>query len=96
VSRKASKTITSQMNLVYLPAIFLLYLNHKLKFDASVSTAIFHFNELISFIATIFGAVVADSLLGLHKTITWMTLVFSIGSCIVSFGAIELLNLPAR
>lgn len=77
-----------------ISAILLLYLNRKLNFDPSISTAIFHTNELLAYFATIFGAIIADSWLGLFKTITWMTLVFSIGSFLVTLGAIEVLNLP--
>lgn len=71
-------------------------MNQKLKFDSSESTAIYHTNELVGLLATILGAVVADSWLGLYKTITTMKLVFSVGALIISFGAIELFNLPAR
>jgi dipeptide/tripeptide permease len=75
-------------------AVLLLYFNRKLGFDPSISTAFYHAYELLDYFATIFGAVVADSYLGLYKTITLMSLLFSIGSVVVSLTAIELLNLP--
>jgi dipeptide/tripeptide permease len=65
-----------------------------LNFDPSISTAIFHTNELLAYFATILGAIIADSWWGLFKTITWMSLVFSVGSVFVSLGAIEVLQLP--
>lgn len=80
--------------LLKLPAVLVLYLNRKLNFDQSISTAIFHTNELLAYLFTIFGAVIADSWLGLFKTITLMSLVFSVGSVIVGVAAIEVLNLP--
>lgn len=72
----------------------MLYLNRKLNFDPSSSTAIFHTNELLAYGFTIVGAIIADSWWGHFKTILWMSLVFTVGSVIVSLGAIELLNLP--
>lgn len=72
----------------------MLYLNRKLNFDPSSSTAIYHTNELLAYGFTIVGAIIADSWWGHFKTILWMSLVFTAGSLIVSVGAIQLLNLP--
>lgn len=77
-----------------LSAILALYLHRKLNFDPSTSTAIFHTNELLAYAFTIIGAIIADSWLGLFKTILWMSLVFAVGGAVVSVGSIELLNLP--
>lgn len=74
--------------------ILLLFLNRKLNFDQNISSAIFHLNELLGFLIPIFGAIIADSWLGLYKTITWMSLVFALGCLTVSVCAIEALNLP--
>lgn len=75
-------------------AILVLYLNRKLDFDPSLSTALFHTNELLAYGFTIFGAIIADSWWGHFKTILWMSLIFAAGSVIVSVGSIELLHLP--
>ncbi|XP_037045545.1 peptide transporter family 1-like isoform X2 [Bradysia coprophila] len=75
-------------------AILVLYLNRKLSFDPSLSTALFHTNELLAYGFTIFGAIIADSWWGHFKTILWMSLVFAVGSVIVSVGSIEQLHLP--
>lgn len=77
-----------------LLGIFLLFLNRKLNFDRNISTAIFHVHELLGFLIPIFGAIIADSWLGIYKTIKWMSLVFAAGSLIVSVCAVEALNLP--
>lgn len=61
-----------------------------------MSTALFHTNELLSYFFPIIGAVIADSYWGLFKTLTIMSFVFAVGIAIVSIGAIETLNLPAR
>lgn len=75
-------------------AVLVLYLNRKLNFDPSISTAIFHTNELLAYLATILGAIIADSYLGIFKTISWMSMVFAVGCLVVSLSAIEALNLP--
>jgi dipeptide/tripeptide permease len=71
----------------------LLFLNRKLNFDIDVSTAIYHANEFLSFVIPIFGAIIADSYLGLYRTIKWMSLVFASGCMIVSVCTIEILKL---
>lgn len=73
-------------------AILVLYLNRKLNPDTS--TAIFHTNELLAYLFPIFGAIVADSWWGHFKTISWMLLLFTIGSIIVFVGSIDTLPLP--
>jgi dipeptide/tripeptide permease len=75
-------------------AILALYLNRKLDFDPSTSTAFFHLNELLAYSFTIVGAIVADSWLGMLRTLLWTSLVYSVGSLIIAVGAIEPLNLP--
>lgn len=75
-------------------AILLLYFNRKLNFDPSISTAMYHTNELLAYSFTIIGAIIADSWLGLFHTILWMILVFSIGNAVVAVAAVEVLNLP--
>lgn len=75
-------------------AILALYLHRKLHFDQSASTAIYHSVELLAYSFTIVGAIIADSWFGIYRTILSMTLVFAVGTAIVAFTAIELLNLP--
>lgn len=86
-------TNKSSINLL-IAGILALYLHRKLNFDPSTSTAIFHTNELLAYAFTIIGAIIADSWLGLFKTILWMSLVFAVGGAVVAIGSIELLNLP--
>jgi solute carrier family 15 oligopeptide transporter 1 len=44
----------------------------------------------------LFGAIIADSLLGKFRTILYLSLVYALGSWIVTIGAINILHLPAR
>jgi dipeptide/tripeptide permease len=71
-----------------------LYFNRKLNFDPSTSTAIFHTNELLAYAFTIVGAIIADSWLGLFKTISLMLPIFAVGSLIVTIASVEPLSLP--
>lgn len=73
----------------------MLYLNRKLNFDESTSTAILHTNESLVYFFTIVGAVIGDSWWGNFKTIAGMMVVYSFGLGIVTIAAVESLHLPA-
>jgi solute carrier family 15 oligopeptide transporter 1 len=74
--------------------VLLLFLHKKLGFDQATSTALFHTNEFLSYFFPIFGAIIADSFLGLFKTLTIMSFVFACGSIVISISGIEPLHLP--
>lgn len=71
-------------------------MNQKLNFDSDASTAIFHANEFILYFFSIIGAIIADSWLGLYKTISLMTLLLSVGAGIVSIVSIDVFQLPIK
>jgi len=71
-----------------------LFFHQKLGFDKSVSTALFHTYEFFVFSFTLVGAIVADNWLGLYKTLVSMSLVYAVGTAIISIGSIEPLDLP--
>jgi dipeptide/tripeptide permease len=77
-------------------AILAIFLNQKLGFNSDESTAIFHANEFLLYFFTIIGAIIADSWLGLFKTISMMTLLFSIGAGTVAIATIDSLELPIK
>lgn len=79
---------------LHYAAILALYLNRKLNFDQSTSTAIYHAYELLAYSIPIVGAIIADSWLGVFKTILWMSLVFSVGCTVVAVTAIEPMQIP--
>lgn len=81
------------MNLKF-PAILALFLHRKLNFDPDMSTALYHTYEFLIYFFTIIGAIIAESWLGLFKTITSMSFVYAVGAGIVSFGTIESFGLP--
>lgn len=56
----------------------------------------YHTYEFLIYFTTIFGAIIAESWLGLFKTIASMNLMYAFGAGIVSVGAIEVLGLPIK
>ncbi|KAG5683394.1 hypothetical protein PVAND_012679 [Polypedilum vanderplanki] len=72
--------------------ILLLYLNTKLGFDQNLSTALFHVNQFLINFFSIFAAIIADSYIGLFKTLIIMSLIFAIGTGIITASGIEALN----
>lgn len=97
----ASKFLTRQdehnesLDLIFL-AILLLFLNLKLEYDRDVSTAIYHAYELLSFVFAFVGGAIADSWLGMYKTILMATSLFASGAILMAVSAIDSLNLPRK
>lgn len=81
---------------VFLSAILALFLHRKFDFDPNMSTAVYHTFEFLIYFFTIFGAVIAESCLGMFRTLATMSLLYSIGAAIVSIAGIETINLPFK
>lgn len=77
-------------------AVLVLYLTRKLVYDDDEATIIFHIFSMLVYFMCLFGATLSDSWLGKFKTILWLSIVYAIGSLILSLGAIPTLNLPGR
>ncbi|CRL01737.1 CLUMA_CG014953, isoform A [Clunio marinus] len=77
-------------------AIMAIFINEKLKFDSSISTALFHVNEFTLYFFTIIGAIVAESWLGLYRMIAWMSFMFTCGTCVIAIVSIDSLQLPIK
>lgn len=71
-----------------------LYFNQKLGLDPDTSTALFHTYEFFVNFLTVLGAIVADTWLGLYKTLVSMSFVYAAGATIVSVASIDSLGLP--
>lgn len=71
-----------------------MFLNRKLNFDPSISTAIYHTNELLAYSFSIIGAIIAESWWGLYNTVSWMSIVGASGFVILTVASIETINLP--
>lgn len=61
-----------------------------------MSTALYHTYEFLIYFFTIFGAIIAESWLGLFRTLASMTFIYSIGAALISISGIETLNLPFK
>lgn len=70
-------------------AILALFINQQLLFNESISTAIYHGNDFLLHSATILGAILADSYIGLYKSLLTMIVVFGIGCGLLAIGAIN-------
>uniref|UniRef100_A0A7G3AMI3 Oligopeptide transporter 1 n=1 Tax=Lutzomyia longipalpis TaxID=7200 RepID=A0A7G3AMI3_LUTLO len=79
-----------------MKTILVLYLRSKLNFNDDTSTEIFHIFVSLVYFFPLIGAIVADSWLGKYKTIFFLSIVYAIGSVVISLGAIPPLNLPVH
>lgn len=79
-----------------LPAILLIYLMQKLKYNEDTATIIFHLSLMSVYLCSLLGAAIADSVLGKFRTIFYLSIVYVIGSLIITVGSVEVWNLPAR
>lgn len=82
--------------IVSFSAILALYLNEQLLYSESISTAIFHGNDFLLHLATIFGAILADSFIGLYKSLLVMIITFGVGCGILTFASMNLSLLVMR
>lgn len=77
-------------------AILLLFLNLKLEYDKDVSTTIYHAYAFVASCFAIVGAIIADSWLGMCRSIVLVSVVFAAGAFIISVGVIDDLYLPLK
>ncbi|XP_011313545.1 peptide transporter family 1 [Fopius arisanus] len=76
--------------------ILSLYLKNKLHFSDDSSTVIYHIFMMFIYFFPLFGAILADSMLGRFKTIFYLSLVYALGQLILAAGAVPPLGLPTR
>jgi len=67
-----------------------LYLTNKLGYNEETATVLFHTFTMLVYIFPLIGALIADGWLGKYKTILYLSLVYSLGAMVVSFGAVPL------
>lgn len=84
-----------RFNYYGMRAILVLYLTQKLTFEENVSTMIYHVFTLLVYSFCLIGAITADSFFGKFKTILSLSIVYAIGSSVLTVGAVEEWNLPA-
>lgn len=69
-------------------AILVIYLTQMLKMDDDSATAIYHAFNMLCYFSPLFGAMLADSLLGKYKTILYVSIVYIIGNITVAITSI--------
>ncbi|XP_015114798.1 peptide transporter family 1 [Diachasma alloeum] len=76
--------------------ILALYIKNKLDFNDDASTIIFHTFAMLVFTFPLFGAILADSMLGKFRTIFYFSIIYSLGQLLLSASAVPTLGLPMR
>ncbi|XP_033245501.1 peptide transporter family 1 isoform X1 [Drosophila miranda] len=85
-----------RFNYYGMRTILVLYLTNKLGYNEETSTVLFHIFTMLVYIFPLIGALIADGWLGKYKTILYLSMVYSVGTLIVSFGAIPLSAMPTK
>ncbi|KAG5684406.1 hypothetical protein PVAND_013641 [Polypedilum vanderplanki] len=90
-----SNEFCERFNYYGMRTILSLYLTRKLLFDDDIATIIYHSFTTLVYFFCVFGAILADSLLGKFHTIVWLSIVYVTGSVVITLGAVEPWNMPA-
>lgn len=69
-------------------AILVIYLTQMLKMDDDSATAVYHAFNMLCYFSPLFGAMLADSLLGKYKTILYVSIIYAIGNVTVAVTSI--------
>ncbi|KAH8338870.1 hypothetical protein KR074_007847, partial [Drosophila pseudoananassae] len=91
-----SNEFCERFNYYGMRTILVLYLTNKLGYNEETSTVLFHIFTMLVYIFPLIGALIADGWLGKYKTILYLSLVYSLGAMVVSFGAIPLPGMPTN
>lgn len=75
-------------------AILVLYLSRELNYSDDAATVIFHTFTMSVYFLCLFGALLSDSWLGKFRTIFYLSIVYVIGSIVITLGSVPQLNLP--
>ena len=69
-------------------AILALYLADGLGFAENTASALYHGFILLAYTAPLFGALLADSLLGKFRTIFYISIVYAIGQIVLTIASV--------
>ncbi|XP_051562267.1 solute carrier family 15 member 1-like [Myxocyprinus asiaticus] len=70
-------------------AVLVLYFRYFLHWDDDFATTIYHTFVALCYLTPILGAIIADSWLGKFKTITYLSIVYTIGQVVMALSAIH-------
>ncbi|EDW82858.1 uncharacterized protein Dwil_GK24928, isoform A [Drosophila willistoni] len=91
-----SNEFCERFNYYGMRTILVLYLTNKLGYNEEAATVLFHTFTMLVYIFPLVGALIADGWMGKYKTILYLSIVYSIGAMIVSFGAVPLEGMPIK
>ncbi|XP_055598577.1 peptide transporter family 1-like [Uranotaenia lowii] len=90
-----SNEFSERFNYYGMRTVLALYLTQKLNNDDDTATVIYHVFTSLAYFFPMMGAILADSWMGKFKTILYLSMVYCIGSVLITLGAIPSFNLPA-
>ncbi|XP_043278431.1 peptide transporter family 1 isoform X2 [Venturia canescens] len=76
--------------------ILSLYLLDKLSYDPDTATVIYHVFSMFVYFFPLFGAMLADSLLGKFRTIFYLSVIYAAGQLLLSATAVPSFGIPVR
>lgn len=77
-------------------AILVLYMNTKLGYSENDATVLYHVFNMFVYFMCIFGGIVSDVWLGKFNTILYLSIVYCIGSVVMSIGAIPVISFSPK
>jgi len=77
-----------------MKSILSIYINRKLHFSESKATVIYHTFSMFCYFTPIFGAMIADQLLGKFRTIVYISLIYILGHLLKTLAAVPTLGIP--
>jgi len=77
-----------------MKAILVLYFKQKLHFSEDISTELYHAFSGLCYLFPIFGAMLADQVLGKYRTIFWISLIYVLGHLLKTLAAVPTLGVP--
>lgn len=77
-----------------MKAILSIYFKSKLHFSEDSATVIYHTFSLFCYFTPIFGAMIADQLLGKFKTIVYISVIYVLGHVLKTMAAVPTLGVP--
>ncbi|XP_055389660.1 peptide transporter family 1-like [Condylostylus longicornis] len=91
-----SNEFCERFNYYGMRTILVLYLTRRLSYDDDTATVLYHIFTSFAYFFPLIGAIIADSYIGRFKTIMYLSIVYVLGSIIITIGAIPPLQLPAK
>ncbi|XP_043674367.1 peptide transporter family 1-like isoform X1 [Vespula pensylvanica] len=76
--------------------VLTLYLRNVLNYTDNTSTVIYHIFTMFVFFFPLFGAILADSILGKYRTIFYVSIIYTVGQLLLALSAVPPLGLPPR